>query len=378
MHRAYIKMIAIFAIINIYSSQAIATATCTTTGTPGDQTVNINGSFYAGEELPIGTVLYQADLDASGPGGPGMSLTCSESYDDLGTSLYAHAITEPSGLPSAVSGSPISGKIYPTNVPGVGVAVTMGNMGTESITSSPMFAGTVHNDTRHMYHRVWLIKTGNIPSGSSISGTSFPTIQVYYTANQSVIGLPAIFGTLRFSGTMNVTTKTCQTPSYNVDMGTYKSSEFSGIGSTTPWVDASIKLTNCPQFLGYHYNQSIVGSGTPSGDTYTANLFKVELRPMTTTSDDGYINVGTEQGDGIISPGSATGVKLQLGYSTHLNGDATSSPSLWNPSSKWSIELPKHILNYVNIPLSARYKQTEDRVKPGNADAKVVFTISYY
>ncbi|WP_338018189.1 fimbrial protein [Aeromonas jandaei] len=378
MHRAYIKLIAIFAIINIYSSQAIATDTCTHKGTPGNQVVNINGSFYAGEELPIGTVLYQTDMEA-GHSGDGVAIYCSASDGVIGAKTTGRMIREPSGPPSAVSGSSITGGIYPTNVPGIGVAVTLGNHTTQSITSSEVFIQDMPQSVFYrMYTQLWLIKTGPIPSGSTLNGASFPTFQAYVTSNHTVIGLPFIFGTLQFSGSMNIITKTCQTSSYNVDMGTYKSSEFSGIGSTTPWVDASIHLTNCPQFLGYHYNQYVNGSGVPSGSDYTANLFKVEVRSIPSSSADGIISVGTTSGDGIISAGSATGVGLQLGYSTRLNGDPASPTNIWKPGSKWSIDVPKNTPTNVRIPLSARYKQTKDKVTPGNANTKVVFTISYY
>ncbi|MFP2826040.1 fimbrial protein [Citrobacter braakii] len=339
--------------------------------------VVLNGSFYAGNDLPIGSVLYRTTVKTTGTPG----IICGAAFT---VPRYLTAATEPSGSSFSISGSPYTGEIYPTNVSGIGVALWYsGKTFTKNAplerTSQPYTtdqAGVAFG-TSGIFD-ISLIKTGPVATGSSVNGISIPTVRMYAGEAAGYAGLPITTWTVNFSGNIYFTTQTCQTPDLNITMGSYEVSHyFKGVGSTTPWIDSSIRLENCPIFSGYHganKPQTISGSGTPTGTAITNNVLNVSLQSLTDFISDsnGVFAVNASNGG---SP--ATGIGLQLGYTPDINASPTTPTTIWKNGDTWSVTPPDNGTTNFHIPLAARYYQTSQVVTPGPADGKVIFTINY-
>lgn len=352
-----------------------------------ENTVTLAGSFYAGNDLPNGTLLYQVNLT----NGPSVGLHCSGDYS--GIPFMNKVRDEPMGPPASlpVNGLTGSGYVYPTNINGVGVvfwAYWQGNnsfSADQPVENGGDFSGNTTTDNgKGFVIRMGLVKTGFIASGSDVLGSSLPTVIAYADATPGYTGLPLTLATLHLQGNIHFITSTCQTPDVTVPMGTYEITKyFRGVGSTTPWVDASIQLQNCPTFTGFYGNysnpnsgQNASGSTTPSGGTLTANLLKVSLQPATDIVDSasGVLKVNANGSSG--SP--ATGVGIQLGYTPdNINASPTAPTAVWKEGDTWSVTPPNDGTANFRIPLAARYYQYDKAVTPGPANAQVTFVIDY-
>lgn len=351
---------------------------------PVTNTITMSGSFYAGNDIPIGTILYQANMNISA----NMSISCDGPAQDI--PLLNRVQSAPSG---AAQSQPVPGLngdawVYPTNIPGVGVAFWAqwngNNSFSESVSvenGSPMEPGFVYGGVI----RMGLIKTGPIDSGSIVQGSSLPTVIYYAGPKSPYTGLPATLATFRLQGSVAFITRTCQTPDVTVSMGTYEATKyFTGVGSTTPWKDASIQLQDCPTFTGYYggyssnpnSGQNVFDSGTLSGGTLTKNLLRVSLLPATNIIDpvNGVLEVNANGSSG--SP--ATGVGIQLGYTPdNVNASPTNPTTIWHNGDSWSVAPPNDGSANFRIPLAARYYQYNASVTPGPANSQVTFVIDY-
>ncbi|MHA1092219.1 fimbrial protein [Enterobacter kobei] len=358
------------------SAWAVITCKSAQTFPPETSSVALAGSFYAGNDLPIGAVIYRTTVRTTGTPG----ITCDAPFT---VNRYLSVATEPSGSAFSLSGSPYTGEIYPTNVPGIGVALwysgkTFTKNSPLQRTQQPYTLSAGGSAGIGGVFDVSLIKTGPIDSGSLVNGISIPTAIMYAGEESGYTGLPIRTWTVNFSGSIQFITQTCQTPDVNVEMGSYGVRQyFRGVGSTTPWVDSSIRLENCPTFTGYHGSgtgQSITGSGSPSGTTLTSNLLKVSLQPLTDFIDNGNGVFAVNASNG-GSP--ATGIGLQLGYTPDVTASPTTPTKIWKNGETWDVTPPNSGTANFRIPLAARYYQTNNVVTPGPADGKVVFTINY-
>lgn len=342
-----------------------------------NNTVALAGTFYAGSELPVGSVIYRTTVSSPRVSG----IYCDAAFT---VPRYYSVATEPVGKSFGFGNSPYNGEIYPTNVEGIGVAVWYSS---KTFTkNSPLeradkpytlTTGGGHYGISSMFD-LSLIKTGPIDTGSVVNGVSLPTVIMYAGAKEGYSGLPITTWTVNFSGAISFISQTCQTPDVNVSMGSYEVNEyFRKVGSTTPWIDSSIKLENCPTFTGYHDNknpQAITGSGTPSGVSIASNILKISLQPLSNFIDNG---------NGVFAVSSsgggreATGIGLQLGYTPDINASPTTPTTIWKSGDTWSVTPPSNGTANFRIPLAARYYQTSQVVTPGPADGKVVFTINY-
>lgn len=347
---------------------------------PSIQNVTLNGTFYVGNELPNGSVLYRTTEHND----KGASIQCDAGFSVGGV---FGANNEPSGAPFSQAGIPYSGQIYPTNVKGIGVALWVSGQGfTKESPSTPplsMSLGAAGEATLGgLSFDISLIKTGTIDSGSVVDGTSIPQVIFYIVPAPGYSGLPLTLWSVNFNGSIHFTTQTCQTPDVNVEMGSYdKTKYFKGVGSTTQWIDSSIKLKNCPTFTGYHDGrdedaQSITGSGTPGGGNLASNVLKVSLQPATDIIDDanGVIGVNANGASG----DAATGIGIQIGYSPdRMNSDPTSPTSIWRNGDSWMVLPPTDGSQNLSIPMAARYYQVSNTVTPGPANSQVTFVIDY-
>jgi major type 1 subunit fimbrin (pilin) len=388
-----VKLLKIFILSGGFIGQACLAADnwiCSPySGNPSSRSFDINATTYVGNEMPVGSIIYRFEIFTDPVG-----VICSSSMG--GNYTYQGFLTianEPSGPSFTFNGTSFgSGQVYPTNVSGVGVVIT--SIGSETTISSttPYLARTNSyisggGMSGGVSFGISLIKTGPITSGSQVKASSFPTVTFMIPAQAGYSGFPVTLNTINFSGSVNFTTSTCTTPDVNVDMGTHDVADtFHGIGTTTPWVDSSIILQDCPTFSGY-YNESMYQEGyafqssapgvtTVTGNDRTANIMTVSLTPTTSIIDaaNGVIAVNNTGSSGQ----AATGVGLQLGYTpNNYAASATSPTTIWTSGAMWNISPPSSGLGNFKIPLAARYYQTSNTVTAGPANAKVTFNIDY-
>ncbi len=334
-------------------------------------TPSINvATSYTGEDIPVGSTIYRVRTYSQGFVG----INCDAAFS---LDAYTTISNEPYGPPVNINTQAFgAGPVYPTNINGVGVGVTVGNQLVSS--ANPILSYRFIRDSAgelgsNAYFDIALIKTGPIASGSVVNVSSFPNVSYRIPAAAGYTGLPIRMLVMSFSGAVNFLTSTCTTPDVVVDMGQYEVSKyFKGSGSFTPWKDASIVLQNCPTFSGYHSDstlQQTFGSGANTGTARTANSFTVHLVPRNPVTGNA-VNVDS-------SADAATGVGIQLGYTNDVDANPTTPQTIWTPGMTWVNSAPTDGRSAVKIPLAARYYQYSSEVTPGKANSKVEFQIDY-
>lgn len=243
-------------------------------------TISISGT-YAGNDLQVGATIYRNTIKNS-------SLVGVHCEDAFSLDGYMTVNSTPSG--GGVSMETDGGRryVYPTNVPGVGVAIWSGSQSfSETRSKYANFSLSNAGDLgRNLLLDISLIKTGPIASGSVVNASSFPHLTWDIATggvNIGYAGLPIHLIDIAFTGSINFVTQTCTPQNVTVNMGPVGNSFFKGKGSTAgTWRDASIQMTGCPTFSGYYGKsnpQSSDGSGTASGGTRVANLFTLSVTP---------------------------------------------------------------------------------------------------
>lgn len=335
------------------------------------------GAITAGADLADGTVLYRQtyNLDYTS-GNQAITVTCTGNGNPSGHYSYS---STPLPLSSWSSGIE-SGKVYETGVPGIGVWVHQGTTGDAALPVSKILSNSsdVHCTSTGGNRQcivfggfkrwdIYFIKTGPIQPGTII-GSNLPCIRVNYNDSGSASeGL--VEENVCMSGAINVVASSCKTPDVTVPMGSYDVSSFTGEGSATKWVDASIKLTDCPVYYGKGSSGSwyVDGSGTNNSGTPIKNAITVKLTPATSVinSSQGVFAL-TQTAD------SAGGAGIQLAYGTGA------SPEFVDFGATKTYEMDIGSNGISEIPLVARYIQTDGNVTPGTANSAVTFLINYY
>lgn len=376
------------------TASPVSWAAVTVTLNTGVQTVVVPLSpaqISAGVDVPVGTVLYQASLIMKDG-----SVTIKWPASDVGKYLYyaTSAFVSNTPQPSAnLTTGPYAGGVYQTGIPGIGVAILSAS-GTPLTTTTRYaeaqnllgseLAGLLTHSGESNVRNIVLIKTGPLTPGTyNASGANFPTVtqgldvsQTSHTNAAATSGLPVYDWIFSFQGTITVSAQTCTTPDVAVTLGTYAIAEnFSALNSTTPWIDASITLTNCPKFYGFYNSTNaplLMNYNTGKGTSTTPlnNTIGVRLTPATPAVDaaNGIMAI-----DSTVA-GAASGVGIQLGW-----GESNQIPTLFNFATEQTITLPvMGGSTTIRVPLAARYIQTATTPTPGKANGKVTFTISYY
>lgn len=369
------KLIKLFLLLGgVWSGQVHALITCELRAGRYDILQLTPSNISAGPDLPLGSVIYRGTWQDKSHTD---QIVCNTNMSTVDYGQIRHELgidSAPSPL-SSWTGSPFSGKVYTTNVPGIGIAVWYA--GTSVTTTSPLvlqeYTIQVDSSTLPRTFGYWttfdisLIKIGETPPGNYvIDSSSFPVTKLYYTAKDNVAGFPIIVRRIGFSGVLNVSAQTCTTPDVNVDLSTHHISELSG-GGVTPWVGFNIQLTNCPIYKGYYGGGNPVDLVAGTYNSPTNNQFGIRLTPV-----DNIINAT----DGIMAvtptANSATGVGIQVAI------DETGSKTPFNFSQE---KIYTSVLNgpsVINIPMAARYIKTGTTITPGRADGKITYTINYY
>ena len=333
-------------------------------GTPEPLSIEpLNGVISAPPDLPVGTILYRGVLQSPQPN---IGVQC----DQKGQFYYSTSLTSALGVTGYTAGIPpfsnIPGNmpVYKTNLPGVGAAVNTTDLLASSGCVDEIACYRVEPTTA-LNLRIYLVKTGDITPGI-INGGQLPVYS--YMLGQS--GQQVSIVTRQFSGQVTITVPTCTTPDVEVNMGTWKVNQFTGKGSATDWRDSSLVLSNCPSFYGYGASHTTsYGTEITYSPAATLNSWALNLSPQNGTVDSAK---GIMAIDNTVQ-NAASGVGIQLGYGTVTSA----ASSLVDFAVQKTGAIPSTGINSITIPLAARYIQTEDRVTPGRADGKVIFTISY-
>jgi major type 1 subunit fimbrin (pilin) len=329
----------------------------------------LGGNITVGSEIANGTVVYKQTYIPTF-GNP--TILCTQT----GAFQYQSLFSSTPLLTSWNTGT-FAGKVYETGVQGLGVAIS-GYGGIVPYNIASTAGSTCYSTSSCLYvesgtSSFWgfnlnIIKIGPVASGS-ISGSQLPCISQGAGLSGSIVNIARSC----FSGTLNVVSKTCTTPDVNVSMGTFEVGQtFKGIGTATPWKDASINLTNCPIFYGTlndGRNTFYSDNGTTGVGTFTNNTLGLTLAPNTSIIDATNGIMGLKTGSD-----SASGIGIQMGYGNA--GDA--SPSLVSFTNAQSYQMTNNAVTSLRLPLVARYIQTASDVTPGRADATATFTINYY
>ncbi|MDK2378322.1 fimbrial protein [Serratia fonticola] len=378
-------------LLMVASNSALAVVACSAvSGSSRTDMVQLTpAAISAGADIPLGTVIYQGRWVS---GSTGISvMDCTSTVDPASIWLNVAWSVEQAPLPLANwSGSPFGGAVYETGIPGIGIAISRSNDGDAAKVGVPnyQFPGDVESPITGGHYKpymanrviyVSLIKIGTIsPGNHTLDASNLPVagltiINPLYHA--ATTGLPITVTRVQFQGQLTISAQTCTTPDVNVNLGSFDTREyFTGPGATTPWVDASITMTNCPTFYGFYNaaNSMLMfdyTTGTGLATNSTNNSIGVRLTPATSVID---ATNGIMAIDSTVS-GAASGVGIQLGW-----GDSSQAPTLFNLASEQSVALPKDGSPTIRIPLAARYIQTAAAPTPGKANGKVVFTINYY
>ncbi|WP_336185682.1 fimbrial protein [Klebsiella grimontii] len=337
-------------------------------------TVIGTGLSTVGEDLPVGSVIYKVSDNVTHGLNNALKYECPGMEGEEKVFVYRDLkiISQPNGAPEISGGK----AIYPTNVPGVGVVLTLRSFTGPMVSKYPDYKEepftvsggyTIYMQALQMVV-FELVKTGPVDSSASqkVDASTFPVLQV-------IVGVKGfqpkeeVVHTVRFSGQIMLYTKTCQlvNTDINVDLGNHMLSDFNGVSSASQWKNFDITLKDCPPFKGY---------GTYSGKFGELTGGSVKDNEVNIKFNSAY---GSVPGNNYLAmieskPGSAEGVGIELSRRDESLGIAMDGSG--------GFDLKQLITDgstLINIPLKARYVQYDENIKPGSANSAVVFTITY-
>lgn len=247
--------------------------------------------------------------------------------------------------------------IYATNIDSLGISIDF-------------HGGNVLGD-KHVYHyvsdsantidvTVKLIKMNGDALGGMLDASSFPSIIIYATQSSSgeyIDGQSVELARMSLSGQVSYVVPTCFAESNEVQMGSYSMQYFSSQKrNNTEWVDASINLICDAPFEYSHHITFSAGNqmAMDSSNQYSVNIDAV----------NGLIDA--ERGIMSLDEGGASGIGIQISRDRLEHA--------W--TEQWSADT-RYGSHFINIPLYARYIKIEDKVAPGRAHGKLIYTIQY-
>lgn len=352
-----------------------------------DATVSISGSVISiGEDLPVGSVIFRANyLNALHFG---VDCQSSEEWSDgfINIPMKAEISSVSTPIVPGIIG-PYTPEVYETNIPGIGVSVFIGTGNsplplTTDYSVEPGYLGAGYVPLISNYFSFILIKTGEVSSGL-VDGDLFPKLQISFIAPSPPPGIdakiqgafPIVMNTLSYTGQLQIIKSTCNiiTPNFVVPLGLHSVGDFQGVNSYTSWQSANITLEGCSAFSPGFYNQKSIGVGiTGSGTLPLRRPNNPNQVTITISSAHGSISdldgiIGLEPGDN-----TAEGIGIQLG----LEKRGVISPISLLTQHDTGI-LPNTTTNGLQIPLFARYIQTDNTMKGGMANGAITYTINY-
>ncbi|WP_412504066.1 fimbrial protein [Shewanella indica] len=352
-------------VIGGYSSVAEAIQCSRTSSLVNAQMPLAVNNLTVGPDTPNGTVIFRQDFRV----GQRLSVHCTPSSSPY--QIYRSYNYTRMPLPSSqwYGGPYPRATIYQTGVPGIGVMILAENrplpidIKANEVTPANQFT----NYNLNLGMVLFFIKIGNVQPGT-IRGFNLPSSNIRFKAP----GANVLLARLAITGSINIVSQTCRVSNVTVPMGQHKiGDKLTGKGKTTEWVDASIRLTNCPRFYGtlkdgkntnYNYTTGVVNTGN-----YTQNALGVSISPNTSTVDNSAGIMSIKSGTN-----SAQGVAIQLAEFSNRRFN-----NYIKFGTPWIYTLSNENSTTFTIPLRARYIQTESEVTPGRADATATFTLTY-
>jgi type 1 fimbria pilin len=320
------KLLRLLVLAGCCAASQLAWAGCNRVSGASEKLINMDmGTVIIDYDFPVGSVIKSQRFPIPIYGSPEQAWDCEATGGTLrGTMLQ---------------GAPVSGysNVYSTNVTGVGVRLSRqindidGNPRTTYYPHTISIpAGNNAYFVSPSYFQVELIKIAQrTGSGTFARGT--------YTTYSGDDGISAVTSVLNGIG-ITVVTPSCKTQDVQVQMGRFASKEFKAIGTTTIKRAFSIPI-RC--------------------QTSQQNVSLVLDAARDPSNIDGVLRIASGNN-------TAAGVGIQL-----LKGDGT--PVRFGAS----IPVGPSIDTTYQIPFSARYYQTSNRVTPGRADGEATFTLTY-
>lgn len=309
------------AFLGIYHQGAFAEATnCMLLD---GNTYNLNlSSMPIDPDVPVGTVLYTARLDTTGP-----KLSC-----PINSSRGKYS-SKMLGNFTKITGSNSYGNIYATGITGIGIQIRDLEQSAKAVPySRSMNSGELYLWSTDKKTVISFIKTGPVGNEKSKTGQA-----AQFQVDDWIVAKIAV--NVSFSWI----TKSCvadpNSRFQNVWLGSIPAKSFTSMGSTSDDKSFSIKL-KCKE---------------------DAIPVYVSFEPTTGSTGTGLINIDTSV------ESAAKGVAVEV-----LDGK-TGKPLVFSTDNKYHTGAETTI----DIPLIARYKRT-GTVTPGTANAAMTFTINQY
>lgn len=366
--------------ILLFPTMVYAQVSCVIDRSVVSKNIIIQGAdITVGVDSAVGTVIYTGYVNTNYDPSGYSAMTCRYNPGET-FSLHVANILVGGGYAT------ISDKVLSTNIPGVGVRFRNNFAASDKTyldktswrysftTAIPNAVCTATYGSCNMASGPGslfeLVKTGDI-YGGYLSGTSFPKISIHsYTDTPGVTVQQGEIGSVYFSGGINIKQATCQTPGdFTVNLGKFDVTEIQKKGAS-PFVDATITLTGCPQFTGMpgtRYSQWDYPTETPTTmASNVSNIMEVRLTPLNAIRSAASGTFLIDNGSG-----SASGVDIQVYRGTVTSG--TAMPL----GQSVSVYFPGDGRNSVSYPLAARYLKNSDKLSPGAANGKMVYTINY-
>lgn len=314
---------------------------------------NLNGSITVGPDVPVGTEVYNTTYYA----GPKNEFSCRKGRVDR-TKRF---VTLPFGKSAYVSPR-FGDNVYDTNIPGIGVVVWFDGHPFPITTPGEVGDGVTSKITPVQSYDISLIKTGPVAAGT-VTGASLPTFE--YRMDGVNSGMLLWSGHVQ--GSLNIVSRTCTTQDVAVDLGVHQLSEIPTVGSTTPWVDVPVVLSNCPAFFGQWRRWLTTGS-VQNETGRTSNQIRYRVDPVTRVTDATQ-SIMALQDDGVNA--TATGVGIQM-------GTATADSVGYGAARDSGLALSETNNANYTIMLRARYVRQAAAASAGQANGAATITLEYY
>lgn len=321
-------------------SQAYASCTLSRGFTPVDISMDV-GQVVVRPSDPVGTILVKKQFTIT-PNGS--KFTCNSSSDRLHAVLTQGNSLSPSGGDS----------VYNTNIPGIGIRLYREAFDAAEFSGYYPYSRPVRRGTQYTlangYFVVEIIKTAaNVGSGTLTSGE----YSRYYPTGHA--GKPWLTSTI-YGDAVSVVPSSCEIQGSSdkiVDLPTVSKSEFSGVGSTRgekPF-DLNILCNNGQAGGNLVENNKISLSFDYDAVVNSANRVITNSAPANT---------------------SAKGIGTQLIWNyKNLNQEV-----IRNEKLELGTLTTNEPVQY-NVPMKARYYQTEPTVSPGTVRGMSTVTIQY-
>ncbi|WP_181879835.1 fimbrial protein [Proteus vulgaris] len=358
---------------------------CIRIGSQFTKSFSINGAIFVGPDMPIGSVVYQGQIDYNNrPITYNCRADFSEDPDKViwFTERQELKLLSTAGTPVISAGIPAN--VFRTNNPGLGIVFYANRnkdntlpLGIPKLSwegqrrlykdsfsvnyyAAPILhysiikIGPIQPGTFNLTNIARMQLDANFPDRNQVDAQEFPIIDSYLDVN----------------GSITVNSSSCKTQDYTVELGSHETVTLPTKGSSTKWINSDIILTNCPAFRGYYSGGKGNVHTTEVGQTFPdrdPNELRVTIKPVNPPIIE---YPGTFEVNDV--PGAAKGVGIQLAF-----GATGEDFVKFNMPTAFAQPITEKA-GTVSIPLRARYIRVDDRLSSGVANGAATFMIEYY